>query len=63
MKTSTTKLILTINDQEITVSFDEARSLYEELNKIFSAPTVNIRPTPWEPIPGWPNIDTSKFVD
>ena len=55
-----TKLVLTINGSDIIVSMEEARKLYRELSEIFTPPITNPYPSS---IPGWPNIDTSKFVD
>lgn len=63
---SITKLVLTINNQEIIVTFDEAKNLYSELAEIFGPSQSNIRQKdiekPWEN-GKWPNLDPSKFTD
>jgi hypothetical protein len=66
-----TKFVLTINDQEVVVSFDDAVVLYKELHELFGKReyATNIR-DPEDSLPtvspriAWPlGIDTSKFTD
>lgn len=68
---SITKLILNVNNHDITVSFEEAKKLYQELHEIFGAKPypINIRnpeeyPPKGNPRTAWPlGIDPSKFTD